>query len=253
MNPSVEIAGLGFAAIAMADLIAAVEKRMAAEKLFLCLAPVDSVVLAQQDGELRRALNSADYLLADGMPVVWASRLLGTPLPQRIAGPDLFAELLELCRRRGYSAFFLGSDETTMARACQRAERDQIKVCGHYCPPRRQQFDALEIERMTAAVNQARPDFLFVVLGAPKQEAWTRTHLDRLEARVVVPIGAAFNVYAGRLVRAPHWMQRAGLEWLGRLVQEPRLWRRYGRDTIFAWWLLRELLRRRDRTGGAPR
>jgi N-acetylglucosaminyldiphosphoundecaprenol N-acetyl-beta-D-mannosaminyltransferase len=231
----------------MPELIGAIERRMATEQLLVCLVPLDTVVLAQRDAELRRALDRADFLLSDGMPVVWASRLLGDALPERIAGPDLFRHLMRVCAGRRYSVFYLGSEEHVVTAARRQAEAEQVPVAGHYCPPRRVQLDGEEAERMIEAVNRARPDFLFVVLGAPKQETWSAAHLGRLQARVVVPIGAAFNVYAGHLRRAPAWMQRLGLEWLGRLLQEPRLWRRYARDAVFAVRFLPRLVGRRRR------
>lgn len=238
-----DVCGLHFSKIELTDLLHSLERRIETDRIRLSLAATDSVVLAARDAELRRVLNSFDYLLADGSPIVWASRLLGSPLPERIAGPELFERLLELCRCKGYSAFFFGSDEDTVRLVRQRIPAG-VRVAGHLCPEIRQSFDRAESTKMISEINRAEPDFLFVVLGAPKQDRWIHENGDGLHAKLIVPIGAAFDCYAGRFVRAPRWMQHCGLEWVGRLVQDPRrLWRRYVRDLVFPFLVLRHWAR----------
>jgi exopolysaccharide biosynthesis WecB/TagA/CpsF family protein len=239
----IDVCGLRFSKIGMADLLSAIERRMETQQIRLSLAPTDSVVLATRDCRLREILNSFDYLLADGIPVVWAARFFGTPLPERVAGPELFEQLLELCRRRNYSVFFFGSDEETVRRVRERVSAG-VRIAGHLCPEVRPTFGADETARIVAAINRTEPDFVFVVLGAPKQDRWIHDNAAALQAKVIVPIGAAFDWYAGRFVRAPKWMQRWGLEWAGRLVQNPRrLWRRYARDLVFPFLVLRYKVR----------
>ena len=245
----IDVCGLRFSKIGMADLLTAVEGGMETRQLRLSLAATDSVVLAARDSEFRRILNSFDYLLADGVPVVWAARFLGTPLPERVAGPELFEQLLDLCRRKHHSVFFFGSDEETVRRVRRRISAD-VRIAGHFCPQVHQNFDCAE---SVSEINRAEPDFLFVVLGAPKQDRWIHDNGDALRARVIVPIGAAFDWYAGRFVRAPKWMQRCGLEWVGRLAQNPRrLWRRYARDLLFPLLVLRHWARPSMSDGGNP-
>lgn len=250
----VDVCGLRFSKVGMADLLAAIERRIGTESFRLSLAATDSVVLAARDRQLREILNSFDYLLADGMPIVWAARFLGTPLPERVAGPELFERLLDLCRRAGYSVFFFGSDEETVHRVQQRIPTG-VRVAGHLCPQLREAFESGESARMISTINRAEPDFLFVVLGAPKQDRWIHENHGALRAKVIVPIGAAFDWYAGRFVRAPQWMQSCGLEWIGRLAQNPRrLWRRYARDLVFPFLVVRHRVRSsgNDETPSAP-
>jgi N-acetylglucosaminyldiphosphoundecaprenol N-acetyl-beta-D-mannosaminyltransferase len=248
----VDVCGLRFSKIREADLLSAIDRRIGKEPLRLSLAATDSVVLAARDPQLREILNSFDYLLADGMPIVWAARFLGTPLPERVAGPELFEDLLGLCRRKGYSVFFFGSDDETVGRV-ERQISAEVRIAGHLCPELRASFDDGESAQMISEINHAEPDFLFVVLGAPKQDRWIHENRDALRAKVIVPIGAAFDWYAGRFVRAPKWMQRCGLEWVGRLAQNPRrLWRRYARDLVFPFLVLRCWARSSASGGNQP-
>jgi N-acetylglucosaminyldiphosphoundecaprenol N-acetyl-beta-D-mannosaminyltransferase len=248
----IDVCGLRFSKIGMTDLLSAIEHGMETRRLRLSLAATDSVVLATRDSRLRQILNSFDYLLADGVPIVWAARFLGTPLPERVAGPELFLLLLDLCRRKGYSAFFFGSDEETVRLVRRRISPD-VRIAGHLCPEIHQTLDASESGRIISEINRAEPDFLFVVLGAPKQDRWIHDNRDALRAKVIVPIGAAFDWYAGRFVRAPKWMQRCGLEWVGRLAQNPRrLWRRYARDLLFPFLVFRHWARSPTKDAETP-
>jgi N-acetylglucosaminyldiphosphoundecaprenol N-acetyl-beta-D-mannosaminyltransferase len=197
----------------------------------------------------RFRLLAADITLcvADGMPLVWATRLMGTPLPERVCGADLTRSLLEKAADRGRSVFLLGgapgASEAAIA-AIQKAH-PQLNIVGSYCPPFGFEQSAAEWSNMSEALFAAQPDIVFVGLGCPKQEIV----IDRL--RPILPnawwlgIGVTFSFLGGTLTRAPRWMQHSGLEWLHRLSREPgRLARRYLVDDLpFAVWLLWRALR----------
>lgn len=190
---------------------------------------MDFLRLARADAEFRAAVNEADLVVPDGVPVVWLSRLLDEPLLERVTGVDILERGAELAAARGYRIFLLGAEPGVAAAAAAelRARWPALQIAGTYSPPVGP-FTPDEDARMVAHIRTARPDLLFVAFGAPKQELWIRRHLDVLGAPVCVGVGGAFNFVAGRVRRAPTWMQRAGLEWAYRLSQEPRrLWRRY--------------------------
>lgn len=190
---------------------------------------LDFLRLAQRDEPFRAALDSADLVVADGMPVVWLSKLSGTALPERVAGVDLFDDCARLAAARGYRVFLLGAGPGVANEAAAVLQRRHpgLVIAGTIAPPS-WPFLAETDAAMVEAVRAARPAMLFVALGAPRQELWIAAHLHELGVPVCVGVGGSFDLLAGRLRRAPGWMQRAGLEWLFRLGQEPgRLWRRY--------------------------
>ncbi|MCL5946515.1 MAG: WecB/TagA/CpsF family glycosyltransferase [Chloroflexi bacterium] len=190
---------------------------------------VDFLKLARGDTGYRHLLNTADLAVADGMPLVWASRLMGMPLPQRITGMDLMLGCAELAAREQRRMFFLGGTEGVAHQAAERLQErfPGLIIGGVYAPPMGS-FSPHEHARMVRCIREACPDMLFVAFGAPRQDIWIREHMAELRVPVAVGVGGTFNFLAGRVRRAPVWMQDTGLEWLFRLQQEPkRLWRRY--------------------------
>jgi N-acetylglucosaminyldiphosphoundecaprenol N-acetyl-beta-D-mannosaminyltransferase len=190
---------------------------------------VDFLKLAKRDPAFRRLLNTSDLVVADGMPLLWASRLLGTPIPSRITGTDLVLGCASMANAHGYSIFLLGA-QPGVAEAAARVLGQQyprLRICGTYAPPLGP-FTSDEDARMVHQIRAAAPDFLFVAFGAPRQDVWIREHMAELGVPVSVGIGGVLNFIAGTVRRAPGWMQHSGLEWLFRMSQEPgRLWRRY--------------------------
>jgi N-acetylglucosaminyldiphosphoundecaprenol N-acetyl-beta-D-mannosaminyltransferase len=187
----------------------------------------DHLVTAEDDAELREAYAGADLALVDGMPVVWASRLLGTPLPERVSGADLTPVLLERAARRGLRVYLFGAKPGVAEKAAERLRGDGVVVAGTASP-----FVGLtaqpDEDEIVAQVRAARPDLVLVALGSPKQERFIHRRARQLAPAVCIGVGATLDFLAGTVRRAPRWMSRAGLEWLFRLVQEPRrLARRY--------------------------
>jgi len=195
----------------------------------MCANP-HSLIGAESDRDFALALRSADVLLPDGAGIVLAARVLGLPLPGRVAGADFFLELTRRARDMGgLRYFFLGSSERVLELIAARLSREfrDIAVCGTYSPPFKPEFSDADNAAMIHAVNAARPDVLWVGMTAPKQEKWIHENHRHLDVGVIGAIGAAFDFYAGTKKRAPQWVCDLGFEWLPRLLREPgRLWRR---------------------------
>jgi N-acetylglucosaminyldiphosphoundecaprenol N-acetyl-beta-D-mannosaminyltransferase len=188
------------------------------------------VTLAQKDDLFAEAMQQADLAVPDGMSVVLASRMLGVTIPERVTGGDLMERMCSEAAHYGFRVFFLGGlpGAAEMAAFNLRQRYPGLNICGTYCPPRGFENDPAELFWIEKVVEEARPDLLCVAFGAPKQEIWMQRHRDRLNVGVILPVGAAFDTQAGLQRRAPQWMQRNALEWLFRLMMEPRrLWRRY--------------------------
>jgi N-acetylglucosaminyldiphosphoundecaprenol N-acetyl-beta-D-mannosaminyltransferase len=202
----------------------------AGEKKRLCVTPVNCVLWAHQQASLRHLYNSADLTLADGVPLLWASRFLGEPIPGRVTGLDLLPEFTRIAAQRGYTFFFLGAREgvgATLAHVLSQ-QYPSLKIVGMYTPPFAATFTAQENAKMMALINAVKPNVLWVSLTAPKQDFWISEHFDQLDVNIAIGVGGAFEVTAGLISRAPLWMQRAGLEWFYRFSREPgRLFRRY--------------------------
>ena len=198
-------------------------------KYVACLNP-HSIEIARSDAAFAAALHDADLAVPDGVGILIASRILGGGIRQRITGSDIFWGLNSLLNERGdHSVFFLGSTPETLAAIVERMGRDypNVRVAGVYSPPFREEFSAEENAAMVHAVNSAKPDVLWVGMTAPKQEKWVRQHRDQLDVQFIGPVGAVFDFFIGRVQRSHPLFQRLGLEWLPRLLQEPRrLWRR---------------------------
>jgi N-acetylglucosaminyldiphosphoundecaprenol N-acetyl-beta-D-mannosaminyltransferase len=194
------------------------------------------------DPGFRTLAGGASLVVADGMPLIWASILQGSPLPERVSGSNLIYSLSAAAARKGHRIFLIGGDPGTAEAAGGRlAERfPGLVVAGAICPPFGYENNAEEMARMRAELKRARPELVFVALGCPKQERLIETLRAELPATWWIGVGISFSFVCGRVKRAPHWLQRAGLEWAHRLVQEPRrLARRYLLDGIpFALYLL---------------
>jgi N-acetylglucosaminyldiphosphoundecaprenol N-acetyl-beta-D-mannosaminyltransferase len=189
---------------------------------------VDHVVKAESNEGFRRAYEHASLSLADGMPLVWAARLLGCPLPGRVAGADLLVPLMELAGTRGWGVYFLGgAPGVAEAAARLMADRYGIRVAGWDAPVIRSDGSDLAGDSVALA-SAASANIVLVALGPPKQEIWIHRATESLRPAVALGIGAGLDFLIGRYKRAPRWVSAAGLEWVFRLTQEPRrLWRRY--------------------------
>lgn len=249
-TPRIEMMGVRFDNLDMDGTLDRIEQLIEKSTPALVVTPnVDHVLRAHSDSIFADLLRHADMVLADGQPLVWASRLLGKPLRQRVAGSDLFPLLCGRAAEKGYRVFFMGGDPGAAEAAADvlRARYPNLIVAGTNCPPYGFEKDAAEDRRTVEAVKAARPDILFVGLGSPKQELWIARHLQEMAVPVSIGVGISFSFIAGQVKRAPRWMRRASLEWLHRLCCEPRrLWKRYLiRGPKFAPLVLREWIQSR--------
>lgn len=232
---SVAILGIAIDNLTMREVLNAVEAKIAEGGFHqIATANVDFLINSVRDEELRETLVRCDIVLADGMPLVWASRLLGTGLKERVAGADLLPQLANLSAQRGYRIFLLGASEECSAGTANWMRQNFPAVCiaGRYCPIR-QPLEQMDHEDILSRIEEATPDILLVAFGNPKQEKWLAMHRHRLKVPVCIGVGGSFDFLSGRVSRAPLWMQHNGLEWLYRTIQEPsRLAKRYARNLV---------------------
>lgn len=229
------------------DIFCSVRKQQN-KRWLACLNP-HSYAIALTDPEFLLALKSADLLIADGIGIVLASRILGGRITERVTGSDIFFGLLRYMDSEvGMSVFFVGSTEETLVEIRMRMAQDypNIRVAGTYSPPFKQEYSRAELDDMIDVINASKADVLWVGMTAPKQEKWIYQNKDHLNVHFAAAIGAVFDFYTGKVKRSPPLFRRLGLEWLPRLIQEPRrLWRRMGISTpIFLCHVLLILLRR---------
>ena len=215
--------GIGVSAVTFDG---AVETLMATprhgERLRVHFGAMHTFTEASKSEDLRRSLDEADYVLPDGMPLVWLGRLRGKRL-ERVCGPDAMLAVLDKSRVRGQRHFFYGGTPESLGKlgAAMTRRFPGLCIAGLYSPPFRPLTEQETLD-VAAKINAANPDFVWVGLGSPKQDEWLATFRPLLDAPVLLAVGAAFDFHSGRLRRAPRWAQRAGLEWAFRLAAEPR-------------------------------
>ena len=235
--PTVNILGVAIAAIDMPWLLSFMKNH--AKELsgdYVCVSNVHTTVTSYEDPSYRAVQNGGILAIPDGGPLSAVGRKRGYDMA-RTPGPEFMEEVLKLSPRYGYRHFFYGSTEETLSKLRGRLEREQpgIQIVGAVSPPFRP-LTPEEDNRIVEQINAVSPDFIWIGLGAPKQEIWMAEHQGRVKG-LMVGVGAAFDYYAGNIQRAPEWMQKHNLEWLYRLLQDPkRLFRRYlVTNTKFIW------------------
>jgi len=198
---------------------------------YVCVTGAHGIIESRRDARVHQAHAQAGMVVPDGMPLVFMARHLGFPDTSRVYGPDLMRRLTAISAARGYRQFYYGGPPG-LADALSlelRSRHRKLQVAGTLAPPFRSQSED-EDAREVDIINSARPDIVWVGLSTPKQELWMSAHRERLNAPVLIGIGAAFDFLAGTKRQAPVWMQKKGLEWSYRLMSEPRrLWKRYAR------------------------
>jgi N-acetylglucosaminyldiphosphoundecaprenol N-acetyl-beta-D-mannosaminyltransferase len=238
-NQKINILGVDISAINMNDAINQLEYLIAEKRQsYICVCPNHTIMESQKDQKLRDVINSADIATPDGMSVVWASKLLGHHGVEQVAGTELMSV------KKGYTHFYYGGTDGVPEKLAENMQQrfPNLKIAGTYSPPFRNLADD-EDNAIVDMINNAKPDIVWVGLGMPKQELWIGEHLGRIKAPVMIGVGAAFDFLSGEKKRAPKWMQKAGLEWLFRLTQEPkRLWRRNLYHPVFFFMLFLQIL-----------
>lgn len=240
--PTRNLFGVPVGALTMNDVLSVADQAIATRsRLLIGVVNAAKIVNMRRDAALRDAVLAADLVLADGMAVVWAARLLRRRLPERVAGIDLFLRLLERADERGYRVYCLGAKPDVVKAVAQHIERTypNAKLVGY----RDGYFSPEEENEVAEEIAAANPDILFVAITSPKKEQLLARHSERMRVPVCHGVGGSFDVMAGKVKRAPRVWQRLGLEWLYRVKQEPRrLWRRYlVTNTLFGLMVCREL------------
>lgn len=216
------------------------------ESRYVCITNAHSLVTATQEPDFAEVIRRADMATSDGVSVTWMLRWQGAPQQQRLTGPDLMWQYCERAAARGEKLFLYGSSEATLERLQTRLREafPGLVIAGALSPPFRP-LTPEEDEAQVRQINESGASTVWVGLGCPKQERWMAAHRGRIHA-VMVGVGAAFDFHAGTVQRAPVWMQDRGLEWLHRVLSEPRrLWRRYlVTNTLFVVKAARQMVRR---------
>jgi N-acetylglucosaminyldiphosphoundecaprenol N-acetyl-beta-D-mannosaminyltransferase len=240
----VDMFGVPLARIDMEGALARIDEFVAERSPHMVVtSDTPSIVRSRDDAEYQEIVRAADMVTADGRGVVWMARVLGLPLKERVSGVDLVERICQRAVEKRYSAYLLG--------AMPGVAEEAARALAGRCPGLRiagthhGYFTADEEPEIVRTIAESKPDILFVALGAPRQEKWIRRHMSELQVPVAIGVGGAFDVLAGRVPRAPAWMQRAGIEWLFRLVREPtRLPRMWALPRLM-WMSLWEALRKR--------
>jgi len=224
---TVRLMGVNLFALRMSEVVDICNDHIAnRQRLLIGMVNAAKIVNAGKDAELRAALEEADIVLADGAPVVWLSKMVGRPLPERVAGIDLMYRLLKEADVRGYAVYFLGAKPEVVRKVVEVIRRDYpgLRVAGH----RDGYFDRNGEQGIAEEIRDSGADILFVAISPPKKEIFLRDWREFMNVPICHGVGGSFDVVAGVAKRAPAWMQKCGLEWLHRLIQEPRrMWKRY--------------------------
>ncbi len=244
-RPGVRIGSIAVSPVTWPEAIRRVEELIRSEGEDYVLTPnVDHIVQAESDHFLRKIYSECPLVLADGMPLIWVSRLWGTPLKERICGSDFLVRFCSVAAEKGYRLFFLGGkdDAGEISASILKKRFPGLKIVGTCSPPLGFEKSPPENRRVLEEIRAAAPDLIFVGLGTPKQEKWIYENRRLYRVPVSFPVGAGFDFLSGKSPRAPNWMRRAGLEWFWRLTREPkRLFRRYLiRDIRFFPIILRQ-------------
>lgn len=200
------------------------------DKSYVVTPNVDHIVMLETDVELKNIYRDASLILADGKPLLWISKWYKTPIKEKISGSDLFPLLCEMAAKKGYSMFFLGAAEGVAAKAAENLKKkyNGLEIVGTYSPPYGFEKDEIESEKIIDMVKEAHPDILILGLGSPKQEKFVYHYCKDLGIPISLGLGASLDFEAGNIRRAPKWMSNHGLEWLYRLIKEPkRMFKRY--------------------------
>lgn len=230
-HTKVDILGTPVSSLTMEDLFSDWERVIQqGEKAQVCITPVNSILAARATARVQEIYRNADYVLCDGVPVKWASQFLGNPIKERITGLDVLPRIFPFAASRNFSIFLLGASPGVAEKLKAKMEEKHagVKIVGTFVPPFRAVFSPEENRQMIEAINAVKLDILLVSLTAPKQDIWIAENLKNLDTHLAIGIGGAFEVAAGMIKRAPLWMQKSGLEWFYRFLQEPkRMFRRY--------------------------
>ena len=246
----VDILGVRVRPLSLAQTVDAVEESIKRnERRYGVFINVYNVIEARRDAGYRQTLNEADFPMPDGIPLVWASRVLGDPVPGRVCGPDFLVEMNKRAAEKGFTVYIVCGGDRKAERTAEafQAMHPNIKIVGAWTPPWGP-IDGKNNEYILGELARTQPDILWVGLGAPLQERWVWTNRDRIEAKFTGAVGGAFDYHIGMRKRAPRWMQHRGLEFWYRISQDPSLFwkkRHYADFHMFVLPVLQQAVKQR--------
>ena len=240
------ILSVQISAIDMDDACSLVEEAVSKrQKKYICVCPVSTIMECKRNENVLTSVNSADLATPDGMAVVWIGRMQGYANIRRVYGPELMQRICDISEKRGFRNYFYGSRTDVLERLKERLKTKypDLIIAGIYSPPFRQ-LSKEENDKIVEDINSSNPDIIWVGLGSPKQDLWMHEHRNRINAPIMIGVGAAFDFLAGTKPQAPPWIRNHGFEWLFRLITEPkRLWRRYLVNyPLFIYYVLIDLI-----------
>ncbi len=235
------ILGVQIAAIDMDDACSLVEDAiLRRQKKYICVCPVSTIMECKRNERVLESVNSADLITPDGMPTVWIGRMQGYANIRRVYGPELMQNMCDISQKKGYKSYFYGSSPDVLNKLKENLNKKypDLIISGMFSPPFRQ-LTKEEDDKIVKDINNNSPDIIWVGLGSPRQDLWMYEHRDRVNAPLMIGVGAAFDFLAGMKPQAPRWIRNNGFEWLFRLTTEPkRLWRRYLIDnSLFLYYV----------------
>lgn len=223
----VNIFGCDVAALNMQETVNEIEKRIVGKiKTQHVVINAGKVVLMDKDEKLKNIIKNCPIINADGQSIVWASKILKKPVPERVAGIDLMEELIKLSEKKGYRVYFFGAKEEVVTKVVNtyKDKYKDLQVAGY----RNGYFTEADMPEIVEDMKNSNADILLVAFSSPNKEYWLEENMDKINIPFCMGVGGSFDVVAGKTVRAPKWMQKSGLEWFYRFLQEPkRMWKRY--------------------------
>lgn len=217
--------------VSMTEAIDEIEKLINCDKKsYLVAVNVDVIMKIEQDAYLKKIIDEADMVLADGKPLIWISKLNKRPIKEKVSGSDLIPLVCEMSAEKGYSMFFIGGKDGVAEKAKERLQNKYsgIRIAGTYAPPFGFEKNEKELDKINDMISKAEPDILVVCFGCPKQEKFIYENINKYNAKVSICAGATIDFLAENIKRAPKWMSNCGLEWFYRFIKEPRrLFKRY--------------------------
>lgn len=250
------ILNVGISAIDMDDACSVIEEAISRrQKRYICVCPVSTIMECKKNEKMLKSVNSADLATPDGMAVVWLGWMQGYKNIRRVYGPELMEKVCAISAKNGYKNYFYGSTQDVLGKLKERLIKRYpgLIISGMFSPPFRQSSSD-EDNTIVEEININAPDIIWVALGSPKQDLWMYEHRDRLNAPVMIGVGAAFDFLAGTKPQAPRWIRGSGFEWLFRLLTEPkRLWRRYlVNNSLFIYYVTKECFLKKFRPQKLP-
>lgn len=230
--------------ITMTEAVCSIDKLIQQKKQAYVVTPnIDHIVMIEKDPYFKEVYENASLILTDGQPLIWISKLKKKPIKEKVSGSDLFPHVCEMAAKQGYSLYILGAAEGVAKKAAQNLVNryEGLRIAGTYSPSYGFESKPEEIEYIIQQIAALKPDILAVSLGSPKGEKFIYRYREKLNVPVSMSIGAAVDFEAGNVKRAPKWMSRCGLEWLYRMMKEPkRLAKRYWHDLRYIVPIIRK-------------